>query len=183
MKTYLESVKKQFNYYKSLGEKTLVQLNEEQLSRSLSLDGNSIAQLVKHLNGNMRSRWTNFLEEDGEKSWRNRDEEFSDPPQSRETVMKLWKNGWSCLFKALNSIDENDLIKIIYIRNMGHTVIEAINRQMMHYAYHIGQMVIIGKSISDSEWKSLSIPKGGSKNYNVEKFNKKKSQRHFTDDL
>ena len=131
----------------------------------------------------MLSRWTNFLTEDGEKEWRQRDKEFIDNYSNKEDLFNSWNKGWSCLFNTLDAINNNDLNHIVYIRNQGHTVTEALNRQMMHYAYHIGQIVYIGKLVKGKDWKSLSIPKGESKTYNQEKFAKDKGQRHFTEDL
>ncbi len=133
--------------------------------------------------GNMLSRWTNFLTEDGEKEWRQRDQEFEGTYKNKEALITAWETGWQCLFDALLPLTENDLERIIYIRNQGHTVTEAINRQLSHYAYHIGQIVFIGKMIKNENWKSLSVPKGQSSTYNKEKFNKDKERKHFTDDL
>jgi hypothetical protein len=183
MNDYLTSSLKQFAYYKSLGEKTMTQLSDEQLFYHFNEESNSIAMLVKHLWGNMRSRWTDFLTSDGEKEWRNRDSEFADDIKSREELMQKWEEGWSCLFNALENLDTTDLEKEVFIRNMGHSVVEAINRQMFHYAYHIGQIVFLGKMARNDEWTSLSIPKGQSQAYNAEKFNKPKRKEHFTDDL
>ena len=131
----------------------------------------------------MLSRWTNFLSDDGEKEWRKRDEEFEDTFTSKEDLINTWNKGWNCLFEAIKPLSKNDLEQIIYIRNQGHTVTEAINRQMMHYAYHVGQIVFMGKLIKGANWKSLSIAKGKSKAYNKDKFQKDKVKRHFTDDL
>lgn len=146
-------------------------------------DANSISIIVKHMVGNMLSRWTNFLTEDGEKTWRNRDNEFVGSYQTKEEIIASWESGWHCLFSAINPLREEDLERIIYIRNGGHTVVEAINRQLAHYAYHVGQIVFLGKLIKGDEWQSLSIPKGESSKYNQEKFSQEKSKRHFTDDL
>lgn len=183
MTSYLSSVKKQFEYYKSLGEKTFEQLSFQELKKEFSTDSNSIAIIVKHLSGNMLSRWTNFLTEDGEKTWRHRDNEFVDSLASREEFVLIWNKGWDCLLSTVNSLTNEDLSKIIYIRNEGHTVVEAINRQLMHYAYHIGQIVLIGKQIKSEQWKSLSIPKGESSAYNNIKFSNEKGVQHFTDEV
>lgn len=183
MEDYLVSVKKQFEYYQSLGEKTMAQLTDEQLFWQFNDESNSIATIVKHLWGNMLSRWTDFLTSDGEKEWRNREAEFDNDMESREAVLKIWNEGWVCLFDALNGLTTSDLDKIIYIRNQGHTVTEAINRQLAHYPYHIGQIVFIGKMLCDSNWKSLSIPRGGSQAFNVEKFSQPKHRQHFTDEF
>jgi hypothetical protein len=180
---YLESIKKQFLYYKLLGEKTFEQLSEEKLFFKYNDDSNSIAIIVKHLHGNMMSRWTNFLSSDGEKEWRNRDREFEQKTETKESVLALWNEGWNCLFNTLNVLTEEDFLKTIYIRNQGHSVMEAINRQLAHYPYHVGQIVFIGKMFSDNKWNSLSIPKNGSKEYNTEKFSKEKHRMHFTDEI
>ncbi|MEA9412117.1 DUF1572 family protein [Flavobacterium sp. PL02] len=179
---YLESVKKQFLYYKTLGEKSIAQLEPEQLLVTTNEDTNSIATIVKHLSGNMLSRWTDFLTTDGEKEWRNRDEEFENDFQSKEEIMTAWEKGWKCLFDALNDLQANQLSDIIYIRNEGHTVIEAINRQLAHYPYHVGQIVFYAKQLKNSSWESLSIPRKESKNYNAGKFAKEKEIKNFTDD-
>ncbi len=179
---YLQSVNKQFQYYKLLGEKTFSQLSDDQLFHKASEESNSIAIIVNHLSGNMLSRWTNFLSEDGEKSWRKRDKEFEDLIKTRNELRHTWEMGWNCLFDAMDSIDENNFDQEIYIRNQGHTITEAINRQLAHYAYHVGQIVFIGQMIKKGDWQSLSIPKGNSRIYNQEKFSKAKHKAHFTDE-
>ena len=183
---FLRSANRQFLYYKTLGEKAIDQLEPEQLFVSLNDDTNSIATIVKHLHGNMLSRWTDFLTTDGEKESRNRDGEFDASTalsnQTKEQILSLWNEGWECLFNALNSLKPEDLSKIIYIRNEGHTVLEAINRQLAHYPYHVGQMVFYAKILKKTEWNSLSIPKNKSNDYNTDKFSKDKSKKHFTDD-
>ena len=181
--SYLPSVVKQFEYYKSLGDKTLTRLSFEELQWLPHEESNSIAILVKHITGNMLSRWTNFLIEDGEKKWRERDQEFIDSYNTKENLIASWNLGWECLFNAIKPLEAIHLEQIIYIRNQGHTVTEAINRQLAHYAYHIGQMVFIGKLIRGNQWESLSIAKGNSTTYNDKKFAKEKGRRHFTDDL
>jgi hypothetical protein len=184
MKTgYLESVIKQVEYYKLLGEKSFDQLTDEQLFWQANEASNSIATIVKHLSGNMLSRWTDFMTTDGEKEWRNRDAEFETETTSREALIRQWNEGWNCFLNALNSLQEDDLEKIIYIRNMGHTLMEAINRQLAHYPYHVGQIVFIAKLVCDESWISLSIPKGNSNEYNSEKFSQPKRTEHFTDEV
>jgi len=183
MDSYLHSVKKQFEYYKTLGEKTFEQIPAKKLFWQLNNESNSIAMIVKHLNGNMLSRWTDFLTTDGEKEWRKRDEEFDNDIKTKTELLSKWNEGWNCLFKAINPLTENNLDKEIYIRNMGHSVTEAINRQLAHYSYHIGQIVFMGKVIKNEKWNSLSIPKGKSKEYNKDKFSKPKRTEHFTDGL
>lgn len=181
--SYLTSVKKQFEYYKSLGDKTFIQLTEEHFFWLPNNDDNSIAIIVKHIAGNMLSRWTNFLTEDGEKEWRNRDDEFINSFTTKEDVIAYWETGWKCLFNALNSINQENFNTIIYIRNQGHSITEAINRQLCHYSYHIGQIVFLGRLLLGKEWESLSIAKNASEDYNDNKFSKEKSRTHFTDDL
>ncbi len=179
---YLESVKKQFLYYKTIGEKAMEQLEPEQLFVSANEDTNSIAMIVNHLAGNMLSRWTDFLTADGEKEWRNRDAEFEEVLKTKTEVLQHWEKGWQCLFEALNSLQPEQLDTVIYIRNEGHSVIEAINRQLAHYPYHIGQLVFYAKMLKKTEWDSLSIPKNKSNSYNADKFSKEKSIKNFTDD-
>lgn len=142
---FLKSMDRQFRYYKSLGEKAMEQLDEPVLFIQPNDDSNGIATIVKHMWGNMLSRWTDFLTTDGEKPWRERDAEFENDLPTREAVMQKWEEGWNCLFNALSSITDNDLGMIIYIRNEGHTVLEAINRQLAHYSYHVGQIVYAAK--------------------------------------
>ncbi|MGE8427989.1 MAG: DUF1572 domain-containing protein [Sphingobacterium sp.] len=180
---YLKSVIKQFEYYKMLGEKTIAQLPDDKLFWQYNSESNSIAIIVNHLHGNMMSRWTDFLTTDGEKESRNRDEEFEDHITTKDELQKRWNAGWYCFFNALQQLNENDLQQTIYIRNQGHTVMEAINRQLAHYPYHIGQIIYIGKMICNSNWQSLSIPKGNSKQFNNEKFAQEKHQQHFTDEF
>ena len=173
-KGYLESVKAQFKHYKTIGEKTFDQLNDEDLFWQYNEESNSVAMVVKHIWGNMMSRWSDFLTTDGEKEWRKRDEEFEADIKTKEELLDKWNQGWECLFSALDSITEEDLnSKTIYIRNEGHSITEAINRQLAHYPYHIGQIVFIGKMAS-SNWRALTIPKGNSKVYNNEMFSKPK---------
>lgn len=181
-KNYLESVIKQFEYYKLLGDKTFEQVPEEKLFWQYNEDSNSIAIIVKHLWGNMLSRWTDFLSTDGEKDWRNRDAEFENDWTTRQDVLDKWNEAWKILLDTLKALQEEDLEKVIYIRNQGHTVLEAINRQLAHYPYHIGQIVYIGKMCSE-QWHSLSIPKGNSSEYNADKFSKPKERAHFTDEF
>lgn len=180
---YLTSITKQFEYYKLLAEQTIEQLTTEQLFWQYNPESNSIAIIIKHLSGNMLSRWTDFLTTDGEKDWRNRDAEFEIDMTTKEELMDLWNKGWDCFFTALKLVNETNSDTIIYIRNQGHSITEALNRQLAHYPYHIGQIVFIGKMLQDNQWKSLSIPKGNSGNYNQEKFSKDKNKSHFTDEF
>lgn len=179
--SYIESARKQFLYYKTLGEKAMAQLQPEQLFFTPDADTNSVAVIVKHLQGNMLSRWTDFLTSDGEKEWRNRDDEFRDTYADKAALMTGWEQGWNCLFTALDTIRPDNLDSIIYIRNEGHTVVEAINRQLAHYPYHIGQIVFYAKMLKPTAWDSLSIPKNNSAQYNNGKFAQEKAIRNFTD--
>lgn len=167
---YLQSAIQQFEYYKSLGDKTFLQIAPENLFWQYNDDSNSIAVIINHLYGNMLSRWTDFLTSDGEKEWRNRDKEFLNEVTTKEELLQRWEAGWKCLFDALHSITEADLDKEILIRNQKHTIAEAINRQLAHYPYHIGQIVFLGKMLSNNNWKSLSIPKGQSDAFNSKMF-------------
>jgi hypothetical protein len=164
---YLSTVIKRLKYYKELGEKTFEQLEEKDFHYLPTPESNSIAIIVQHLTGNMLSRFTNFLTEDGEKEWRQRDDEFEVHDYSKQQVIRLWDKGWECCFDALGSLTENDLLTIIYIRREPLTVVDAINRQLAHYPYHIGQIVYIGRMIKNREWKNLSIPKGQSRQHNT----------------
>jgi Protein of unknown function (DUF1572) len=167
---YLASAKKQFAYYKQLGENTMRQLPDEGLFWQSNPESNSIAMIVKHLSGNMRSRWTDFLTTDGEKPDRDRETEFDNDDVTRAGVLARWETGWACLFTALDSVTDADLQRIILIRNEPHTVLEAVNRQLAHYPHHVGQMLYIGKLVLGQDWQSLSIPRGGSAAFNAEKF-------------
>ncbi|MCL9804561.1 DUF1572 domain-containing protein [Flavobacterium amniphilum] len=179
---FLESAKRLFLYYKTLAEKAIGQLEEDQLFFAANEDTNSIAIIVQHLAGNMLSRWTDFLTTDGEKDWRNRDGEFEENYKTKSELMAFWAKGWDCLFDAVNSLQPAQLSEIVYIRKEGHTVMDAINRQLAHYPYHVGQIVFYAKMLKKSEWESLSIPKNKSNDYNADKFSKEKSIRNFTDD-
>lgn len=164
-KEYLKVVLERFKSVKDLGDKTINQLLEDDIHWRLNDESNSIAVIVKHLSGNMVSRWSDFLTSDGEKSYRNRDQEFEETLLSKQEMIVIWEKGWHILFETLTDLDEQDLLKNIYIRSEKHSVIDAIERQMVHYSYHIGQIVYIGKQVKHKDWKSLSIPKGQSKEY------------------
>jgi hypothetical protein len=164
--TYLDSVKKRFLTHRLMGEKTLERLNEAQLNWQPGEGSNSIYLIIKHISGNMLSRWTDFLTSDGEKPWRNRDTEFENSHATREEVLELWKKGWDCMMQALDSLQEADLEKTVYIRSEPHAVVDAINRQLAHIPYHVGQIVYIGKMLMKEQWESLSIPKGKSADFN-----------------
>jgi len=179
---YLKSANRQFKMYKMLADKAIERVDDKGMSWQPDAESNSIHTIMKHMWGNMLSRWTDFLTTDGEKPWRARDAEFEADAYTREEILQKWEEGWTCLFSALDSITDDDLEKIIYIRNEGHTILEAINRQIAHYSYHVGQIVYIAKMQKGAEWESLSIPRNRSVSYNAEKFARDKEQRHFTDD-
>ncbi len=163
---YLESIKKRFRDYKLLGEKSIEQLEPDCLFKIPNENSNSIAIIIQHLWGNMLSRWTNFLTEDGEKEWRERDAEFETTITAKEELMKKWEDGWNCLFSTLDSLQPEQLLQTVHIRGEAHTVLDAINRQLAHYPYHIGQIVYAAKMLAPGHFQSLSIPKGKSKEYN-----------------
>lgn len=168
--SYLESVVQQLTYYKSLGEKAIAQVPDEGLFWQYNPESNSIATIVKHLAGNMLSRWTDFRTTDGEKEWRQRDAEFENDLQTRAAVMAEWNRGWQCVLEAIGSIQEAELDHVLLIRAEPHSYTEAINRQLAHYPYHVGQMVFIAKMVTDANWQSLSIPRNQSQQFNAEKF-------------
>ena len=166
---YITSVKNQFKQYKILSEKAIDQVPDEKIDWQYNPETNSIAIIVKHLAGNMLSRFTDFYNSDGEKKWRDRDAEFENEKLSRERLKALWDKGWDCLFQVLNGLSTADLSKIVIIRNEEHTVVEAINRQLTHYASHIGQIIFIAKMILDNQWRTLTIPKNASREFNAKK--------------
>lgn len=178
---FLESSKRLFLYYKTIAEKAIDQIDVDQLFFSANEDTNSIAIIMQHLAGNMLSRWTDFLTTDGEKDWRNRDGEFEENYKTKAALLAFWNKGWDCLLDAINSLHPEQLSEVIYIRKEGHTVMDAINRQLAHYPYHIGQIVFYAKMLKQTDWNSLSIPKNKSNEYNTDKFAKEKSIRNFTD--
>lgn len=180
---YLKDIKKQFEYYKAVGGNTFDQLDEKDFFWQFNEESNSIAIIVNHLSGNMKSRWTDFLTTDGEKEWRHRDLEFEAVIKTREELFVKWNEGWKCLFNAIDSINKENFENQIYIRNQTHSIIEAINRQLAHYSYHIGQIVFIGKMIKGKQWTSLTIPKGKSSDFNKSKFSKGKHGGHFSNDI
>ena len=157
---------KRLRYYKELGNKTFEQLEEKDFFWKPSPESNSIAIIVQHLYGNMMSRFTNFLTEDGEKPWRRRDAEFETAGATKQEVISLWNTGWDCVFGALKSLRAEDLTKTIYIRTEPLPVYDAMLRQLAHYPYHVGQIVFIGRMIKDNQWKTLSIAKGNSNQFN-----------------
>jgi len=155
-----------FRQYKKLAEKAIEQITDEQLLIMLDPEMNSIAQTVKHMTGNMRSRWTDFLHSDGEKPDRNRDSEFVDPPVTRESLLALWDEGWRLVFQALEPLTDAHLDRKVFIRGEAHSVMQAINRQIAHYSYHCGQIVLLAKHFRSQDWKSLTIPRDKSVDFN-----------------
>jgi hypothetical protein len=163
---YLEEARRQLRGHKRMGEGAMVQLKDEEFFVTLDRESNSVAILVKHLAGNMRSRFTDFLTADGEKPGRFRDREFEvTPATTRTDVMKWWEEGWACVLGAIEALKPEDVMRTVTIRSEPHTVLQAINRQIAHYAQHIGQIVFLAKHLRSSEWKTLSIPRGRSEEF------------------
>ena len=169
---------KRFTYYKDLGDKTFEQLNDDHFFWQYNEESNSIATIIKHMAGNMLSRWTHFLTEDGEKNWRNRDEEFLNTFKSKNDALEYWEKGWKCLFDALSQINEENIHATIYIRGEAHSVLDAVLRQLAHYPYHVGQIIYIAKMIKNDEWKSLSIPRNKSLEFNQKMFKENEIQEN-----
>jgi hypothetical protein len=164
--SYIEDALAVFRYYKRLGERAMEQVSDEHLFTALDGEANSIAIIVKHMAGNMRSRWTDFLTTDGEKPTRNRDSEFVDPPATREALLADWENGWACMFAALEPLSDADLSRKITIRGEAHSVMQAVNRQLAHYPHHVGQIVLLAKHFACDRWQSLSVPRNKSAEFN-----------------
>jgi uncharacterized damage-inducible protein DinB len=175
--SYLRDSISLWRYYKQLAERAMAQCPDAGLFAALDSESNSIAVVVKHLTGNMRSRWTDFLTTDGEKPDRDRDTEFESPPASRADLLALWEQGWQRLFAALEPLSDADLTKTVAIRGEPHSVMQAINRQMAHYAYHVGQIVCLAKHFGSDEWKALTIPRGRSRAFTSDVEAGRKSQR------
>ncbi len=175
--SYLKDSTEVFKYYKKLGENAMAQCPDAGLVAPLDPESNSIATIVKHLWGNMISRWTNFLTSDGEKPTRNRDMEFEEPPKNRAEILDLWDGGWKCFFSALEGLSDADMTKTVTIRGEEHSVMQAINRQVAHYNYHVGQIVLLAKHYAGANWKPLTIPKKKSAEFNDDVAAGKKSQR------
>ncbi len=165
-KEFLQTAIRRLKYYKDLGDKTFEQLNEWDFNYQPNDESNSIAVIIQHMAGNMLSRWTNFLTEDGEKEWRQRDDEFEVHTYNKQQLLELWEKGWACFFTAVEALKKKDLKKTVTIRKEPLTVIDAINRQLAHYPYHVGQIIFLAKIIKNKSWKNLSIPKGDSQLYN-----------------
>lgn len=165
--SYLEDSIGLFHHYKKLAENALAQVTEEQLYMQLDAEANSIAVLMQHMAGNMQSRWTDFLSSDGEKPWRKRDREFEEPPPTRQALIRLWEDGWTCLLDTLQSITDADLTRTITIRGEAHSVMQAINRHIAHSSYHCGQIILLAKHFQHAQWKSLTVPRGKSEEFNA----------------
>ena len=164
--SYIEESLTVFRLYRKYAEAAMAQLSDDQLFVTIDPESNSIALIVKHMTGNMRSRWTDFLTSDGEKPDRNRDTEFTDPPATREALLQLWEDGWAVVFGAIEPLTDADLTRTVMIRGEAHSVMQAINRQIAHYAQHVGQIVFLAKHLASAHWKPLSIPRGQSADYN-----------------
>jgi uncharacterized damage-inducible protein DinB len=175
--SYLEDSVSLFRHYKKLAEGAMEQASDDELFQAFDEEMNSIAIIAKHMAGNMRSRWTDFLTSDGEKPNRNRDSEFVEPPSTRAELMKMWNQGWDQVFEALEPLSDADMERKITIRGEPHSVMQAINRQIAHYAYHVGQIVFLAKHIKGSDWKSLSVPKNKSGEFNSKVLTGQASQR------
>jgi hypothetical protein len=175
--SYLKDAADVFRYYKRLGERAMEQVPDTALTTTLDSESNSIALIVKHLAGNMRSRWRDFLTTDGEKPDRNRDSEFEAPPATRAEVLTLWEGGWNYVFEALAPLEDADLTRTVTIRNEPHSVMQAINRQVAHYSYHVGQIVHMAKHLAGDRWTSLSVPRGESAAFNARVTSGQASQR------
>jgi hypothetical protein len=172
-KSFLQSTIKRLSYYKELGDKTFAQLTDADFHYHPNEASNSIAIIIQHTAGNMLSRWTDFLTSDGEKEWRNRDTEFEEQHLSKQQLIEFWEKGWQCLLDALNALTEDDLLKTIYIRSEGLLVLDAVNRQLAHYPYHVGQIIYVAKIITSNNWQNLSIAKGSSSQFNNQMNTKK----------
>jgi len=175
--SYLEDSVSLLHYYKKLGDGAMAQVSDADLTKTLDAESNSIAIIVKHLAGNMRSRFTDFLTRDGEKPDRNRDAEFEAPPETREEILALWEAGWKIVFNALAPLKEVDLARSVNIRGEPHSVMQAVNRQIAHYAYHVGQMVFLAKHLASDRWRTLSVPRGKSADFTARVQAGKASQR------
>lgn len=175
--SYLEDALAVFGYYKKLAERAMDQVTDEQLFMTLDGEANSIALIVKHMAGNMRSRWTDFLTTDGEKPNRNRDSEFEEPPATRAALLAMWEAGWDCVFSAIKPLTDADLTRTVTIRGEAHSVMQAINRQLAHYPHHVGQIILLAKHFAHDRWQSLSVPRRGSAEFNRKVAAREASQR------
>ena len=165
--SYLEDIRKSFTSYKQLGDKAFTQLEGTEMHWKSDEESNSIANIIMHISGNFLSRWTDFLTTDGEKPWRNRDAEFEEPGLGKAELLARWEKGWACVFAALDTIPRDGLRGVIQIRSEPHSILQALDRSLTHCAYHVGQIVFIAKALKSKEWKSLSIPRRKSKEFNA----------------
>jgi uncharacterized damage-inducible protein DinB len=172
----IESIKSEYQRYKSLAEKTVVQVSDDVLHKRLAEEGNSIAVLMNHISGNLKSRFTNFLTEDGEKSWRNRDGEFEEKREERTLLLKKWDESWNIVFDEINALNDSDLGKMVRIRGKELTVSDALQRSLAHVSYHVGQIVLLARIHLGREWKWLSIPPGKSGEYNLNPTKERKTE-------
>lgn len=175
--SYLPDSLALFRHYKKLAEGAMAQLQDEQLTQTIDQESNSVAIIVKHMAGNMRSRWQDFLTTDGEKPDRHRDTEFEEPPTTRAELMAVWESGWKYVFDALEPLTDADLTRTVLIRTEPHSVMQAINRQIAHYSYHVGQIVFLVKHLSSTHWKPLTVPRGKSEEFNQRVTKGEASQR------
>jgi hypothetical protein len=175
--SYIEDSLAVFHYYKKLAERAMEQVKDEELFAALDGEANSIAIIVKHMTGNMRSRWTDFLTTDGEKPNRNRDGEFVDPPATRAALLAEWEDGWNCVFAAIEPLTDADLGRKVTIRGEAHSVMQAINRQLGHYPHHVGQIILLAKHFACDHWQSLSVPRNKSAEFNRRVVRGEASQR------
>jgi len=175
--SYLKDAISLFRQHKGLGDRAIAQAPDASLAATLDPESNSIATIVKHLSGNMHSRWTDFLTSDGEKSTRNRDAEFEAPPQTRAEIIALWESGWKCAFDALTALTDENLAETVYIRTEPHSVIQAINRNLTHTVYHVGQIVFLAKHFTGEKWTTLTVPRGRSADFNARVAKREVSQR------
>ena len=179
----LSALNAEYLRYKAIGEKAISQTSDAGLNALVGADNNSIAIIIRHISGNLASRFTDFLTADGEKSWRNREAEFAEGYATKAEMLAAWEKGWACLFAALDGLQPADLSRLIYIRNEGQTVVEAIQRQLAHYSSHVGQILFQAKALVGDDFQSLSIARGASDQFNKEKFSQDKSRKHFTDGM
>jgi len=175
--SYLQDSIELFHYYKKLGERAMAQCPDEALVKMLDSESNSIATIVEHMAGNMRSRWTDFLTTDGEKADRKRDTEFEDAPKTLVEILETWERGWKCVFDALAPLQDADITRTVTIRTEPHSVMQAINRQIAHYTYHVGQIVYLARHFAGQNWQTLSVPKKRSAEFNTAVAAGLKSQR------
>ncbi len=182
IKNYLADAIASFHNYKKMAERAMAQVSDEEFFRALDAEANSIAVIVKHITGNQMSRWTDFLTSDGEKETRNRDTEFEIIKDTRESLMEFWEKGWQTLFSAIEHLTPDDFSRFVTIRGEPHTIIEAVNRQLTHYAYHVGQITFLAKHFRSGKWQTLSVPKNKSAEFNqflADKKNAGEEQTHY----